>query len=240
MKILGVIPARYGSTRFPGKPLALIKGKPMIQHVYQRCLRARLLDEVAVATDDRRIFDCVEGFGGRAVMTSESHQSGSDRIAEVIRKPGYQGYGIVINIQGDEPLIDPRAIDRLAGAMLSDPKLQMATLAGSFRDPKDLRSHNTVKIACDEQGLALYFSRSVIPFDRDNKSGLQTYLKHIGIYAYRRKTLTDFVGWPQSRLEKTEKLEQLRALENGVRIKIIKTSYIPVAVDAPGDIVGLQ
>jgi 3-deoxy-manno-octulosonate cytidylyltransferase (CMP-KDO synthetase) len=236
MKVLGVIPARYGSTRFPGKPLAMIKGKPMIEHVYRRCLKARMLDSVVVATDDRRIYDCVLSFGGRVMMTSPEHCSGSDRIAEVIQRPGYRGFGIIINIQGDEPLVDPKAVDLLAKGMVSDAKLQMVTLAGSFRNSKDLISPNTVKVVCDAEKMALYFSRSVIPFDRDRKAGLKAYLKHIGIYAYRRQTLLDFIHWSQSKLERTEKLEQLRALENGVRIKVIKTTYLPVAVDTPGDL----
>jgi 3-deoxy-manno-octulosonate cytidylyltransferase (CMP-KDO synthetase) len=236
MKVLGVIPARYGSTRFPGKPLAMIKGKPMIEHVYRRCLKARMLDSVIVATDDGRIYNCVRNFGGRVMMTSPKHRSGSDRIAEIIQRPGYRGFGIIINIQGDEPLIDPKAIDLLAKGMVSDAKLRMATLAGSFRNSKDLRNPNTVKVACDAEKMALYFSRSVIPFDRGRKAGLKAYLKHIGIYAYRRQTLLDFIHWSQSKLERTEKLEQLRALENGVRIKVIKTTYLPVAVDTPGDL----
>ncbi len=237
MKILGVIPARFGSTRFPGKPLALINGKPMVQHVYQRCLRAKLLDKVVVATDDKRICDCVLGFGGQAVMTSKKHRSGSDRIAELIRKPGYRGFSIILNIQGDEPLIDPGAIDLLAGEMAGNPKQMMATLATSFENAGDIEKSNTAKVVTDTQGRALYFSRLPIPFIREENAGrVGHYLKHIGMYAYRQNFLIKFTQWPEGRLERMEKLEQLRALENGAAIKVLRTNYRCLAVDSPGDI----
>ena len=237
MKILGVIPARYSSTRFPGKPLAMICGKPMILHVYQRCLKAKMLDEVVVATDDRRIYDCVRAFNGQAVMTSKKHLSGSDRIAEVVRKPQYRGFNIILNIQGDEPLIDLRAINLLAKDMADNPKQLMATLATYFENAGDIASPNTAKVVTDDQGRALYFSRCPIPFTRDENAGkARHFLKHIGMYAYRRNFLIKFTQWPEGRLERLEKLEQLRALENGADIKVLRTNYSCLSVDSPGDV----
>ncbi|MDQ7798256.1 MAG: 3-deoxy-manno-octulosonate cytidylyltransferase [Candidatus Edwardsbacteria bacterium] len=237
MKILGVIPARYGSTRYPGKPLAMICGKPMIQHVYQRCLRAKMLDEVVVATDDIRIYNFVKGFNGQAVLTSRKHRSGSDRIAEVIRKPRYRGFNIILNIQGDEPLIDHRAINLLAKEMLDNPKEQMATLATNFKNAGDVVNSTTAKVVTDTQGRALYFSRCPIPFIRDENTGRAgPFLKHIGLYAYRRNFLLKFTQWPEGRLERLEKLEQLRALENGADIKVLRTNYSCLSVDSPGDV----
>jgi len=238
MRTIGIIPARYGSTRFPGKPLAKIQGRPMIWHVYQRCLKAKYLDQVLVATDDKRIYDCVLDFGGLAVMTSEKHRSGTDRIAEALTKFETRSskFGTIINIQGDEPLIDPKTIDLLAKAISEDKNIEMATLVGSFNDRHDLLSANTAKVVADERGNALYFSRSVIPGSRESSFRLSNYLKHIGIYAYRRDILFKLISWPQSGLEKTEKLEQLRALEHGVKIKLIKTGYRPLAVDIPADL----
>lgn len=237
MKILGVIPARYGSTRFPGKPLALICGKPMIQHVYQRCLKAKMLDEVVVATDDIRIYDCVRGFNGQAVMTAKKHRSGSDRIAEVVGKPQYRGFSVILNIQGDEPLIDPRAINLLAKEMADNPKQPMATLATSFENAADIANPNTAKVVTDARGQALYFSRLPIPFIRDEKAGKAGYfLKHIGLYAYRRNLLIKLTQWPEGRLERLEKLEQLRALENGAGIKVLRTNYSCLSVDSPEDV----
>ena len=210
----------------------------MIWHVYQRCLKAKHLDQILVATDDKRIHDCVLGFGGLAVMTLKKHRSGTDRIAEALTKSETRNskFGTIINIQGDEPLIDPKAIDLLAKAMSGDKNIEMATLAGSFNDQNDLLSANTAKVVADERGNAMYFSRSVIPGSRASAFRLSIYLKHIGIYAYRRDILFKLISWPQSPLEKTEKLEQLRALEYGVKIKIIKTGYRPQAVDTPADL----
>ena len=236
--VLGIIPARYGSTRFPGKPLAEILGRPMIWHVYQRCLKAKYLDQTLVATDDRRIYDCVTDFGGLAMMTSKKHRSGTDRIAEAVQKTEKRKgeFRIIINIQGDEPLIDPKAIDLLAKAMSDDKNTEMATLVGGFQNKEDILSPNTVKVVADDRGYALYFSRSVIPGSREGALRLTNYLKHIGIYAYRRDALLKLISWPQSALEKAEKLEQLRALEHGIKIKLIKTSYRPQAVDTPADL----
>jgi 3-deoxy-manno-octulosonate cytidylyltransferase (CMP-KDO synthetase) len=238
-RILGVIPARYGSTRFPGKPLAMIAGRPMIEHVYRRCRRAKLLTDVVVATDDQRIKRCVEGFGGTAVMTSTRHRSGTDRIAEALGKLQIRNYKfqIVINIQGDEPQISPRAIDQLARAMLADPRLGMATLAAPFTDRRELASPDTVKIAVDKEGYALYFSRAIIPVCREPASfDLRHYRKHIGMYAFRADVLQRFTAWPAGRLENLEKLEQLRALERGLRIRVISTSHSSPSVDTPADL----
>jgi 3-deoxy-manno-octulosonate cytidylyltransferase (CMP-KDO synthetase) len=256
MRTIGIIPARYGSTRFPGKPLADIRGRPMIWHVYQRCLKAKSLDQLVVATDDRRIYDCVIDFGGQAVMTSQKHRSGTDRIAEALekvekrkyflsstRRAGFRKgleFEIIINIQGDEPLIDPKAIDLLARAMAGSSKPEMSTLVGSFKDEEDLLSPNTAKVVADEMGYAMYFSRSVIPGRREGAFRLTNYLKHIGIYAYRRDVLFKLISWPQSAMEKAEKLEQLRALEHEVKIKLIKTYYRPQAVDTPVDLIKIN
>ncbi|MDI6740985.1 MAG: 3-deoxy-manno-octulosonate cytidylyltransferase [Candidatus Edwardsbacteria bacterium] len=254
-RILGVIPARYGSTRFPGKALAPIAGRPMIEHVYRRCLRSKLLSEVIVATDDERIRRCVQGFGGTAMMTSMRHQSGTDRIAEALRKyqirpldapstslrAGARGKNpkseIVVNIQGDEPLVSPRAIDQLAQAMIDDPELRMATLATGFKTREEVESPNTAKIVVDREGFALYFSRAAIPFARaPGDFNLRRHLKHIGMYAYRADFLLQFTAWKPGRLERIEKLEQLRALEHGVRIRVIPTRRHSPSVDTPDDL----
>lgn len=238
-RVLGVIPARFGSTRFPGKPLALLAGRPMIEHVYRRCRRSRLLSAVVVATDDQRIRRCVEGFGGTAVMTSRRHRSGTDRIAEVVRKLGIRDskLQIVVNIQGDEPLVSPAAIDQLAAAMLADRTLRMATLATAFRSRSELASPTTAKVAVDLAGYALYFSRSQVPFRRESaRFDLRDYRKHIGLYAYRADLLGQFTAWRSGRLEQVEQLEQLRALEHGVRIKVVDTRHHSPAVDTPADL----
>jgi len=209
----------------------------MIQHVYQRCLRAKRLDEVVVATDDIRIYNCVRGFNGQVVVTSKKHRSGSDRIAEVIRKPRYRGFNIILNIQGDEPLIDPRAINLLAKIMFDNPKEQMATLATNFKNAREVANPTTAKVVTDIQGRALYFSRCPIPFIRDQNAGKAgPFLKHIGLYAYRRNFLLKFTSWSVGRLEKLEKLEQLRALENGTAVKVLRTNYRSLSVDSPGDV----
>ncbi len=229
--ICGVIPARYESVRFPGKPLALICGKPMIQYVYERCQRAVMLDQLIVATDDTRIYDTVTVFGGNAVMTSARHASGTDRIAEAVQA---MDCDLVINIQGDEPLIDPSIIDGLASMMLNDSSIVMATpiVQGSSEDERD--NPNIVKVVCDKNGFALYFSRSVIPFVRDKEP--EKWYKHIGLYGYKKNFLVQFVKLPQSYLERAEKLEQLRALENGYRIKTLVTDYDGMGVDTPADL----
>jgi 3-deoxy-manno-octulosonate cytidylyltransferase (CMP-KDO synthetase) len=243
---IGIIPARYGSTRFPGKPLAVIAGRPMIEHVWRQASCARLLDMVAVATDDRRIYDRVRGFGGLAVMTSKSHATGTDRIAEALAiiegrhldgtRCGKSEYEIVVNIQGDEPLVDPRAIDALVQRLRQDTQAEMATPVCPLKDPRQARDPNTVKVALDLKGRALYFSRCPIPFHRQAPGRGIPFYKHIGIYAYRRRFLDRFRGWGRGRLERAESLEQLRALENGAAVAAVVVPRGWPAVDTPSDL----
>ncbi len=230
-RIIGILPARWASTRFPGKPLHLIGGKPLIQHVWERCQECGKLDEVVVATDDERIFQAVESFGGRAVMTSPDHPTGTDRIAEAARS--LPGATHIVNIQGDEPLIDPALIDELAAAMAADASLDMATAANPL-DPRDpaVADPNVVKVVTALDGRALYFSRSPLPYFRNEVSGLPVY-RHKGIYAYSLTFLEKFVTWPPSPLESAESLEQLRALENGASIKVLITQDTSPGVDTP-------
>ena len=229
--ILGVLPARWGSTRFPGKPLHLIAGKPLIQHVWERCQQCTRLDEIIVATDDERIHDAVIAFGGKVAMTSPDHPTGTDRIAEAARMVPQATH--IVNIQGDEPLIDPALIDELASTMAADPALDMATAANPL-DPSDPAVHdpNVVKVVTALDGRALYFSRSPLPFFRNPVEGLPV-LRHKGIYAFQRNFLDRYVTWPPSPLEKAESLEQLRALENGASIKVLITSDTSPGVDTP-------
>ena len=229
--VLGILPARWESTRFPGKPLHLIAGKPLIQHVWERCRQCERLDAVLVATDDARIFDAVHAFGGKAVMTSPDHPTGTDRIAEAVKAVPQASH--IINIQGDEPMIDPSLIDELAQAMLADPTLDMATAANPL-DPADpaVADPNVVKVVTALDGRALYFSRSPLPYFRNAVPGLAV-LRHKGIYAYSRSFLERFVTWPPSPLEQAESLEQLRALENGASIKVLHTSDTSPGVDTP-------
>lgn len=234
MKILGIIPARYDSTRFPGKPLALIAGKPLIQHVVERCQQARSLHEVIVATDDTRIWEVAQGFC-RAEMTRPDHPSGTDRIAEVARECHCDG---VLNVQGDEPLIDPLVIDRVAKVLA---RAEMSTAAAPLELDSELESPNVVKVVVNAAGQALYFSRRAIPYVRDAASNSEPvaafpFLKHIGIYGYRRETLLRLVGFPVSPLERAEKLEQLRALENGIAIAVVRVNYDSIGVDVPADV----
>jgi 3-deoxy-manno-octulosonate cytidylyltransferase (CMP-KDO synthetase) len=234
MKVFGIIPARYGSSRFPGKPLALIAGKPMIQHVVEQCQKAKSLSEVIVATDDTSIWEVAQGFC-RAEMTQPNHPSGTDRIAEVAHNCRCDA---VINIQADEPLIDPRVIDAVAGALAKD---EMSTAASLIEKVEDWESPNVVKVVVNAAGRALYFSRRTIPYVRDAATGAEQlaafpFLKHLGIYGYRRQTLLRLVKFAVSPLEKAEKLEQLRALENGIAIAVVKVSYDSVGVDVPADV----
>ncbi len=229
--ITGILPARWGSSRFPGKPLHLIAGKPLIQHVWERCSKCSRLDDLLIATDDERILAAAKSFGARAVMTSTDHPTGTDRIAEAIRSLPDTTH--VVNIQGDEPLIDPELIDELAATMASEPELDMATAANPL-DPADpvVNDPNVVKVATALDGRALYFSRSPLPFFRNPVDDLPV-LRHKGIYAYRRSFLERFVTWPPSPLEQAESLEQLRALENGASIKVLITSDTSPGVDTP-------
>ncbi len=236
--IIGILPARWGSSRFPGKPLHLIAGKPLIQHVWERCRLCSRLDDLFVATDDDRIFDAVHAFGGRAVMTSPEHPTGTDRIAEALRALPEATH--IINIQGDEPLIDPVLIDELAATMAADPDLDMATAANPM-DPADpaVADPNVVKVVTTLDGRALYFSRSPLPYFRHPVEGLSV-LRHKGIYAYRRTFLERFVTWPPSPLERAESLEQLRALENGASIKVLTTHDTSPGVDTPAQALEIE
>ena len=230
---LGIIPARWASTRFPGKPLRLIAGKPLLQHVWEASRRASGLDSVIIATDDFRIAESAFGWGAEIAMTSGTHSSGTDRIAEIAAKT--KQFRHIVNIQGDEPLIDPKLINRLVRELRSDPKIEMITAAHPFANPKDAESPHRTKVVVNHKNEALYFSRSIIPFPRD-ASTPQRYLRHQGIYGYTRDLLLRFVRWKRSPLEKAESLEQLRALENGVRIKVVLTGSGSPGVDMPEDV----
>lgn len=236
MRIIGIIPARYGSTRFPGKSLALIAEKPLIQRVVERCQLAKSLVDVVVATDDERIAEVASKFC-RVEMTRADHPSGSDRIAEVALRWDCDA---VVNIQGDEPLIDPAVIDAVAGALGRE---EMSTAATLVRNPDEYDNPNVVKVVVNAAGRALYFSRRTIPYLREAASRSANeqlaafpFLKHLGIYGYRRETLLRLVRFPVSPLENAEKLEQLRALENGIQIAVVKVAYDSVGVDVPGDV----
>ncbi|MFH1122679.1 MAG: 3-deoxy-manno-octulosonate cytidylyltransferase [Pseudomonadota bacterium] len=235
MRILACIPARYESTRFPGKPLALIAGRPMIQHVYHCARSCPEITEVYVATDDERISKCVRDFGGKAIITKEDHPSGTDRIAEAVEALDLNNDDLVINIQGDQPLFSPSLISHLIEPLLEDPQLPMSTLQYRITEQGEVADPNFVKMVTDKAGFALYFSRSPIPFFRDSSSG-KIYYKHLGFYAYRRAFLRVFAGLPVSHLESSEKLEQLRALENGFRIKVADSLYDSIEIDTPKDI----
>ncbi len=231
--ILAVIPARYASERFPGKPLANIAGKPMIQWVYERTSAADVAETI-VATDDDRIFNCVNAFGGKAVMTSPNHTTGSDRIAEAI---SHMEADIVINVQGDEPLISVSVINELIGIMKKQEHVEMGTIAVPFGlNDREYQNPNSVKVVVDDNNFALYFSRAAIPYFRATNINVIQPLKHWGIYAYKTDFLRQFVKWPQGNLERTEMLEQLRALEHGVKILVLITENDTIGVDVPEDI----
>ena len=229
-KVAVVIPARYGSTRFPGKPLFKIAGKPLIQHVWERCGKARGITAIIVATDDMRIAEAAFDFGAEVSMTSPKHRSGTDRCAEVAKR--LRGFSHIVNVQGDEPLIDPALISRLAKTLTADTGIDMITAANAFGSDEDAGNPNAVKVVLDRAGNALYFSRSVIPFAR---AGSPRYLRHQGIYGYSAKFLLQFVKWKPGALEQCEQLEQLRALENGARIRVLLTKSASLGVDAPED-----
>ena len=233
---MAIIPARYASTRFPGKPLAVLGGKTVIQRVYEQV--SSVLDEVYVATDDQRIYDCVTGFGGRAVMTREDHKSGTDRIEEAVEKI-HSSADVIINVQGDEPFIQPSQIKTLM-SLFDDPDTQIGTLGKLFESIEAVENPNSPKIVTDNRGFALYFSRSVIPYIRGKERkewfGEYPFLKHLGIYAYRRKVLKEVTLLPQSSLEKAESLEQLRWLQNGYRIRVGLTDVETVGIDTPEDL----
>ena len=240
MKILGIIPARYASTRFPGKPLIMLNGKSMIQRVYEQSLKADLLTDVVVATDDQRIFDAVTAFGGKVMMTSSEHNSGTDRCCEIVERIG-DDYDAVVNIQGDEPFINPEQINQLA-ELISSEESQLASLCKPIKDADELFDDNVVKVVFDTKGKALYFSRHTIPFlrkvDKDEQRWMKerTFYKHIGIYAYKVDVLREIASLPQSGLELAECLEQLRWLENSYTIKMGVTEFESYSIDTPQDV----
>jgi len=242
MRITALIPARFASTRFEGKALADIQGKPMVQHVYERAARAGLVSEVIVATDDERIAAAVKAFGGRVEMTAQTHETGTDRLAEVAARLDSD---IIVNVQGDEPLIEPAMIDEAIRPLTLDSSIKMGTLKTRIKTLHDFLSPNVVKVITDREGFALYFSRSPLPNFRDKwndlkdeafESGRLLCYKHIGIYVYRRDFLLQFAKMSPTYLEMAEKLEQLRALENGFRIKVEETKYESIGVDTPADL----
>jgi 3-deoxy-manno-octulosonate cytidylyltransferase (CMP-KDO synthetase) len=228
-----IIPARWASTRFPGKPLVELRGKPLVQHVWERANRAKRVGRVIVATDDMRIAEAAFAFGAEVALTSPKHPTGTDRLAEVAGK--LKSAAIILNVQGDEPDIAPSTIDRLVRALQDDPGLGMVTAANPVTSLADVQNPHVVKVVTDLAGRALYFSRSVIPHDRDGHRGIR-YLRHQGIYGYRRKVLLAFVKWKPTPLEQAEKLEQLRALEHGIAIGVIVVRRGSVGVDVPGDV----
>ncbi len=229
-QIIGVIPARWASTRFPGKVLHPLAGRPLLQHVWERCGRCRKLDRVIIATDDERVRAAAEDFGAEVRMTAASHPSGTDRVAEVVQAEGEATHAI--NVQGDEPLVDPELIDRLAEALIEDPELPMVTAANALRDPETAANPNVVKVVVNTLGDALYFSRSLIPYRR-NAGEDPPYYRHHGLYGYSRSFLLQFVAWTPSPLERAEQLEQLRALEHGARIRVLMALEDSMGVDTP-------
>jgi 3-deoxy-manno-octulosonate cytidylyltransferase (CMP-KDO synthetase) len=244
-KAVGIIPARWGSTRFPGKPLHMIAGEPLLKYVWERCRRASSLDSVIVATDDMRIAEAAFNWGAEVALTSPNHRSGTDRVAEVAARA--KQFAFIVNIQGDEPLIEPQLIERLVTKLRSDRTVRMVTAAHPFTDPEDALSPHQVKVVLDLKGRALYFSRAPIPYARSG--GLQSaketkrrsgndrslFFRHQGIYGFRRELLLQFVNWKPSPLEQTESLEQLRALENGVTVHVLVTKHGSPGVDTPQD-----
>lgn len=231
--VLAVIPARYASTRFPGKALADLAGRPLIEHVYRRAVAAACVHGVVVATDDARIAATVERFGGVAVMTRSDHPAATDRLAEVVATVPCR---VVVNVQGDEPLIEPAAIDAAVGPLLADASIEMTTLSRPLADSAEFASPHVVKVVADERGQALYFSRAPIPYPRSGPAVPPTARAHTGLYAYRRDVLLRLASLQPTDLERTESLEQLRALEHGIRIRVIDTPYASIGVDTPDDL----
>jgi 3-deoxy-manno-octulosonate cytidylyltransferase (CMP-KDO synthetase) len=237
-QVVVVIPARYASTRLPGKPLVSLAGKPMIQHVYERAKRAQTIHGVLVATDDQRILAAVQSFGGQARMTRADHRTGTERIAEVA---AHESGDIFVNVQGDEPLIDPVAIDTAVAALLEEPVAQIATVATAIRHSGDILDPNVVKTVLDFDENALYFSRAPIPWIRDTQQKLHVkYWKHLGLYAFQRDALLEYPTLPQGELEKIEQLEQLRWLENGWHIRVAEVTHDAVSVDVPEDVARVE
>lgn len=237
-QVVVVIPSRYGSTRLPGKPLVSLNGKPMVQHVYERAKLAKTVHKVVVATDDARIIDAVHAFGGEARMTRTDHRTGTERIAEVA---AHEGGDIFVNVQGDEPLIDPTAIDIGVAALLEEPAAQIATVATPIRNTADIMDPNVVKTVLDFDDNALYFSRAPIPWVRDTGHKVHVkYWKHLGLYIFQRDALLEYPTLPQGELEKIEQLEQLRWMENGWKIRVAEVSHDAVSVDIPEDVARVE
>ena len=229
MKVIAVIPARYESTRFPGKALAKLGEKYLIQHVYEHAVSSGVFNDVIVATDDQRILETVKEFNGNVKITGKDHKSGTDRVAEVCKNLDFD---VVVNIQGDEPFIYRKPLEKLVSAF-KNPEVQVASLMHKL--DRDINNPNNVKVVVDKNSFALYFSRSIIPFNQ-KKSKDTLYFKHIGVYAFRKETLLQFVNFPVSKLEKIESLEQLRLLENGIKIKMLETDYEGIGIDTPDDL----
>lgn len=233
MKIAAIIPARYNSSRFPGKALAKIKGKTMIEHVYKRVSKAKNIDEVLIATDDERIKFVVENFGGKVKMTSSEHKSGTDRIAEVAKSLEVD---LVVNVQGDEPLIESLMIEQAIQPFYTNEDLLMSTLKKKINNLNEIHNPNVVKVITDKNGYAIYFSRAMIPYKRDGNALEEDYFKHIGLYVFKKDFLLKYSKLKNSKLEKSEALEQLRAIENGYKIKVVNTTFDTVGVDTPEDL----
>ena len=240
VQVIAIIPARYKSNRFPGKPLALINGKPMIQHVVERAENVDILSRVVVATDDDRIAACVTSYGGEYVMTRSDHVSGTDRLAEAAEALGVSEHDIVVNIQGDQPLFPPEIIRQITLPLLEDPALPMSTLIYKIIRKEEITDPNHVKTVFDRDNYALYFSRSAIPFQRNPDEDSPTYYKHLGFYAYRKGFLLTFVALPEGEWERFEKLEQLRALEFGYKIKVVLTEHDSVEVDTQEELARVE
>jgi 3-deoxy-manno-octulosonate cytidylyltransferase (CMP-KDO synthetase) len=237
-KVVVVIPARYGSTRLPGKPLVSLNGKPMIQRVYERAKSARRVDRVIVATDDDRIVKAVTSFGGEARMTRPDHRTGTERVAEVAAHVEGE---VFVNVQGDEPLLDPAAVDSAVSALLEEPQAAVATVATPIKVPGDIMDPNVVKVVLDFDDNALYFSRAPIPWVRDTGNAIQVrHLKHLGLYVFQREALLEYPTLPQGELERIEQLEQLRWLENGSRIRVAEVEHDAISVDVPEDVARVE
>jgi 3-deoxy-manno-octulosonate cytidylyltransferase (CMP-KDO synthetase) len=238
IKVVVVIPARYGATRLPGKPLVLLAGKPMIQRVYARAKLARRAHQVIVATDDERILKVVEGFGGEARMTRSEHRTGTERVAEVA---AHVAGDVFVNVQGDEPLLDPEAVDIAVASLLEEPQASISTVATPVKTPADIMDPNVVKTVLDFDGNAIYFSRAPIPWVRDTASKIQVrHLKHLGLYVFQREALLEYPTLPQGELERIEQLEQLRWMENGWKIRVAEVPLDAVSVDVPEDVARVE
>jgi len=238
LNVVAVIPARYGATRFPGKPLALLAGRPMIQHVFERTRQAQSITRTIVATEDERILQAVAAFGGDALMTRPDHRSGTERMAEVAMQVEADVY---VNVQGDEPLIDPASIDSAVAALATDDTVNVSTISVPIVNPAHIMDPNVVKVVVDFQGDALYFSRAPIPWVRDEKQRVEAqHAKHLGLYVFRREALLEFPTLPPGQWERLEQLEQLRLLENGYKIRVVETESDTVSVDVPADVAKVE